>query len=461
MPKYTTLALAFLLFTAAGPLAAQQQQDNGTGTQRVVPPALVSGQGGTLAFSSELARTNYVRGGITVTSTFDDNVLNTNTGQTSDIGYSVVPHIALDQSLGRLAWTTDYAGGFTAYQRVTGDNQASHSFGLKGQYRLSPHVTLRLTDRFTDTTNFFNQPGSLLTPSPGSVLQNPNSNFVTPLQRSIGNFLNAGADYQVGAGTVIGGSGTFYYTRYKNVADNQPSTSNLLNTHSDQAQGFYTHRISNKNWVGVEYDFQRLTFGPGNNETIVHSVHYFHTINLQPNMTLSLFAGPEYSQTGATTISTQVELPYIMVLATSNNQNMWSTSGGVTYTWQGKRTSTVAEFVRRVSDGGGYLGAVNVTSVNGSLRRQLTRSFGVTFGGAYAANTALDNGGTPGVPDSSINYWTASAGVERRLTNGLVLSFGYARQDQQQSGGTQIPTAANHNRGWISLAYNFTRPWGR
>lgn len=459
MLNYKGLVLAVLLFVPAIPLAAQEQQDNGTsGTPRVAPPALVSNDGGSLAFSSELARTNYVRGGVGVTSTFDDNVLSAPTNQISDVSYSVLPHIALDQSIGRLAWSTQYTGGFTTYQRVTAFNQASHNFGLRGQYRLTPHLTLRLNDTFTDTTGFFNQYGGPLTSSPGSVLQSPNNNFVTPLQRTIGNFFNAGGDYQVGAGTVIGASGTFYYTRYENVADNQPSTSNLMNTHSDQAQGFYTHRVSSKNWVGVEYGFQRLTFGPDNGETIVHSFHYFHTINLQPNMTLSLFAGPEYSETGYTTVSTQVQLPYILILPTSNNQDMWSTSGGATYTWQGKRTSAVAEFVRRVSDGGGFLGAVNVTSVDANLRRQLTRSFGLTFGGAYASNAALVD---PTAPGSSIKYWSATAGVERRLANGLVLNFGYARQNQLQNGGSPVYGTANHNRGWITLAYDFTRPWGR
>src|SRR5262249_41360816 len=127
---------------------------------RAPAPALLVGDADSLSFSSELERSNYLRGGITVGATYDDNASNTGNAVTPKIGdfsYSILPNIQLDQTRSRLHWMLSYLGGFTANQRLTEHNQGSHNLNGSLQFRLSPHMDLRLSDNFLDTTGLLQQ----------------------------------------------------------------------------------------------------------------------------------------------------------------------------------------------------------------------------------------------------------------------------------------------------------------
>jgi hypothetical protein len=443
----------------AQPAASGPESSTDSASQAAAMPAPITGQGGSLAFTSELGRINYIRGGLSLASTFDDNTLNTSTDPVSDVTYSVWPTIAFDQSRGRLKWTLDYAGGLTIDQRLSARNQGSHAAGLKADFRVSPHVTFRLLDRFTDTTSFFTDVNGTTDAPAGGVLQHPNQSLVTPLARQIGNFTSAEGEYQFGAGSIVGGSGSYYFSRFSDPDSGTGSASGLLeDTRSEQAQGFYTHRLTPKNWAGVTYRFQRLTFGSGVNETLSHSILYFHTIYLNPTMTLSVFGGPEYVDSSSQTINPIIQLPLILMVATPVDHQAWSGSGGATFAWQGRHTSASVDAVRRISDGGGLLGAVRTNSLDASLRRQLNRFSSFEVGGGYATNDAVDFTAAPG---SSIRGISGRVTFEQRLINNLVLRLGYARDNQRQSSTGATPADIDHNRAWVSLAYNFSRPWGR
>jgi hypothetical protein len=442
----------------AEPAASGPESAADSASQAAPMPAPITGQGGSLAFTSELARSNYISGGLSLASTFDDNTLNTSTNRVSDFTYSVLPFVALDQSRGRMKWKLDYSGGLSINQRLSSRNQGSHAAGLEADFRLSPHVTFRLQDRFTDTTNFFTDFNGTSNSPAGGVLQHPNQSVVTPLARQIGNFTGVEGEYQFGAGSIVGGSGSYYFSRFSDVTNGAGGTSSLQDTQSEQAQGFYTHRITPKNWAGFTYRFQRLTFGDGVNETLSHSILYFHTIYLSPTMTLSLFGGPEYTESSSQTVIPVFQLPLILMVSTPVDHQAWSGSGGASFAWQGRHTSARVEVVRRTSDGGGLLGAVRTNSVDASLRRQLNRFSSFEVGGGYATNDSVDFVAAPG---SSIRGWTGQVSFEQRLVNNLALRVGYSRVNQRQSSTGTTPADIDHNRAWVSLSYNFSRPWGR
>ena len=54
-----------------------------------------------------------------------------------------------------MRWTLGYAGGLTVNQKITNQNQGSHNVIFDSQYRLSPHVNLRVAENFSLTTGFF------------------------------------------------------------------------------------------------------------------------------------------------------------------------------------------------------------------------------------------------------------------------------------------------------------------
>jgi len=143
-----------------------QQKDSGaapaaTGAigseDQMVTPAPVSIEGYPLSLGAESERTNYLRGGLRFSSTYDDNVLTHIGRSTSDVSYSIWPWISLNQSRPRLKWSFSYSPGFTFYQKTTNLNEADHASEAKLEYRLSPNVTLHLRDAFSKSSNYFNQ----------------------------------------------------------------------------------------------------------------------------------------------------------------------------------------------------------------------------------------------------------------------------------------------------------------
>ena len=117
-----------LTVLAASVLSAAQNQPQAGQTEepaapvedlRAPGPALLTGDSGSLSFSPELERSNYIRGGITVGATYDDNAANTETNRIGDLSYSILPNIQLDQTRSRLHWELGYFGGFTVNQRLS------------------------------------------------------------------------------------------------------------------------------------------------------------------------------------------------------------------------------------------------------------------------------------------------------------------------------------------------------
>jgi hypothetical protein len=464
-----TLALAGLAMLAEAQNPPAQTTDNsGTSSSRSVPqpalsglagmeadvagddtvsdmpqiPALLGGKGTSLAFQSELGRSNYLRGGLNVGAAYDDNALLGTNGGKSNTSYSVFPSLAIEQSWPRARWTLGYAGGVTVNQRLTNRNQGAHDLNFDSQFRLSPHVNLRIAEDFAMTTGFFDGGNSLAVSGAGG----PNASLITPLATQRTNTTTAETNYHFALNDVVGASGSFYDLHFTNV----PASYALANTQTESGSAFWLHRIFRHNWAGASYRFERLTFDPSGGETLVHSFALVDTIGLTHGFTFSGFVGPEYSDNrglapGADTISQFQE---------------WSVAGGVEAGWQSARTSVSMGFSRRITDGGGLLGAVRSQAAHGDVRREFMPGWAVRLGGSYGNNDALTTafGGSA----STINVTSVSASLERNVGKSLGLHFGYAHDFQQQSGFVD-PTQkfdAHRNRFFVTLSYQWAKPLG-
>jgi hypothetical protein len=455
-----------MVLAAAGLSVAQDQTNTSSSAQtqsseaapatedlRAPAPALLGGDSSSLSFSTELERSNYLRGGLSVGATYDDNAENRATDRVGDFSYSILPNIELDQTRSRLHWVLGYFGGFTANQRLADRNQASHNLNSSLQYRLSPHVDLRLSDNFLDTTGLLQQfKNGLDTPITGPINE-PNPTVITPLAKIINNTASADMSYQFSADDVIGGGGTFYDSHFRD----QPVGSALPDISTRSADAYYNHRFTPRSWTGITYKFQRLALGSGLETTLTHSLLFSHTIYLQQHMTLSFFAGPEYSEIDTVTVTANVAPPVISFDTVTNTGHELSASGGATFGWQGELTSLHLDATRKITDGGGVLGAVELNSIDGGIRRQFTRTTAVHLNALYGHNREL---GTSTVGNGALNSATGGLGIEQQLASNLMLRLDYGRDYQQ--GGTISPAGSgNHNRGSISISYNFTRPLGR
>ena len=87
-----------------GLLGMDDQSESGSVETPPVPP-IVGGAGSSLAFSSEMERSNYLRAGVNVGAAYDDNALLSSGKQVGNTTYSVFPNIALEQSTSRMRWS--------------------------------------------------------------------------------------------------------------------------------------------------------------------------------------------------------------------------------------------------------------------------------------------------------------------------------------------------------------------
>ena len=102
----------------------------------MITPALLSGEGYSLAFASETPRTNYLRGGLSFGTAYDDNVLPSSGHadqrcQIFDLAQPVFPTIPA-----RLAWSLNYSPGFGVYQHNSSINEIDHYLTVGLSYRL-------------------------------------------------------------------------------------------------------------------------------------------------------------------------------------------------------------------------------------------------------------------------------------------------------------------------------------
>ena len=448
---FIALLLVAILQSLAEAQAVASQASTATPVQDASIPTL---QGGSLAFEPELARTNYLNTGISIGTAFDDNALSTSSDRISNFGYSVLPYIGLKQSRGRLNWTLDYAAGLTINQQLSSRNQGSHNLGFESEYWLSPHVNFLVRDRFLMTTGFFDQVNQNHDGTSGTVLQTPNQAVITPLAKQTSNTATTQITYQFGRDSQIGGSGTFYQSHYNDA----PVNTTLIDTNSQEAEAFYNHRLFDRDSIGVTYRFQRLTFSPVFNNVLTHSVLATYTFRPRSNLSLSVFAGPQYTNNNSELMVLTMQLPVIYLSAIPISQKSWSPAVGGSFNWNGQRTSFVADASRMINDGGGLLGAVKLTTFDAAVRRQLSRNYTTELGVVYGLS---DTVGSSALSYSSVKSATGNFSLSRRFGTDFGLTLGYAYAYQLQTNSAPGSTNINHNRAWITISYTFSRPLGR
>jgi len=434
------LALAMLLTALSAHAQAPPQATGPTSDEgsRMVTPAPVNGEGYSLEFASETPRTNYISGGLNFSSAYDDGVTFNGTAPVSDVTYSIWPTIALNQSRSHLNWDLFYSPGFTFYQKNTSLNQTDQAAGLSLRYRFSPHVTLQVHDDFRKTSNLLGESG-----------QNPaNSNIgglnsativVAPVTDQIINQGNVGITYQFAANGMVGITGFSSIWQFPNLA---PDTG-LLNSNTRGGEAFYTYRIAGRHYLGITYRYQDFRTTPDGSDTQSHSAFLFYSVLLKPRISLSLFGGPEYSDTNTGTPPTF---------------SQWSPAGGGSFGWQGSTTSVAASVRKSISSGNGLAGATNSSSGDLSLRKQLTRNLTAGLGANYSDNKTLQ-----GVVSSAVSGHTlgGTASMDLALQEHLSVGIGYTRFHQSYANILAIANTPDRDRVYISLSYQFRRPIGR
>jgi hypothetical protein len=413
--------------------------DAAEGENAMIALLPVGDEGYSLTFSSEMPRSNYLRGGLNFGSAYDDNVLSSSGPGVRGFRYSVWPSISLEQTRSRVRWNLDYSPSFTSYHSKGSTNQTDHNVALGLEYRLSPHVALSVRDSFQKTSDFLNlaeQDTSFLA---AGAPQFPINSIVPPATTRINNFGDAELTYQFDQNAMVGVKGTFsglWYPQRANLRD-------LFDATAKTGEGFYTHRLSGRHYIGATYRFQQLFTQTVQVQTQTHSMLLFYTLYLPSTITVTLFAGPERSETHG---------------GTSLPLNQWSPALGGSLAWHGARVGFAAGYSRRIRDGGGLSGAVHSDSADASVRWRLARTFTAALGGNYVSNRVLD--ALPSFTAGGHSF-SANVSLQHPLGENLGVQVGYTRLHQRYSNLEAISSAPDRNTAWVSLSYQFDRPFGR
>lgn len=401
-------------------------------------PPSVSGEAYPTETGSE-ARSNYLRGDLTLDTAYNDNVQEGNsTSPISDITYSIKTTIALDQTTSRLHQTYTYSPGFTIYQRESTLNAADQSGTMNLQYHMSPHAIVTVTDAFQKSSNAFNQPYSGVS---GST-QPPTASVVAPFADQMSNTVSAALSYQYSRNGMIGGSGTSTMLNYSNPAE----VTGLSNSNSRGGSAFYNLRISSVHYIGANYQYSQMIASGLNSqsETQTHSLFIFYTAYLNNSLSLSISGGLQHYA------ETQTTLP---------ESGSWAPAVTASMGWQRKRTNFAASYSRTVTGDGGLLGAFDSNSASAFVRWQLAHTW--TLGSS--AGYTIQRNALPTSISSSNGGHTLSGrfSVEHSIRNRIQTTFGYERLQQSYGGVEVISTAPESNRVSITISYQFTRPLGR
>jgi hypothetical protein len=446
----TRTSIFALILLAAVPLWSQDDAVTtsdpsmaGSDSPMAVPPP-VSAESYPTVTGSE-ARSNYLRTGITVTSTYSDNLLGgVSPRPVGDESYSISPYIALDETTSRLHSILTFNPGFTFYQHTSSRNEADENANLDVSYRLSPHVTLSVVDSFRKSSNLLNQANTFGNPIFGSGQASPVT-VIAPVADQLSNTGTAQLTYQFGPNAMVGVSGTFTNLHYSNPAE----VAGLYDSGSRGGSAFYTHRLSRRHYVGATYQYQMLLAYPVGfrAETQTHGLMLFYSIYLKPTVSLSFFGGPQYSDTEE---------------SIAPRLHTWSPATGASLAWQERQTNFAISYSRMIAPSGGLSGAVHQDAGTVSVRRQLARTMSVGLQAQYANNRLLDPGLLQPVGGfSSGHSISGTASLERQLGEHFALDLGYSRLHQSYSDIAAISNAPDTNRGWVSVSYQFSKPLGR
>ena len=434
--------VGLVLLLAAGPL--QSQVDSGALPAAVatdtdmVTPSPVNIEGASLAFAAETDRTNYLWGGVSFASAYDNSLLSSTGTALSDVSYSVRPSIAIDESGTRLHWNLSYSPGFTFYQRNRSFNESDHDLAVDFRYRVAPHATFILRNSLTKTSalSYHLDPNPI---GPGAgILQGPNESVISPVADAISVNTAGQITYQFSRDEMIGASGTETARRYLH----QSQVFGLYNSSTRGTMGFYAHRLSGRHYIGATYQFQQLLSYPNGTETQTHGVFAFYTLYVNPMLSLALFGGPQHFELSRPGVPDKLG---------------WSPAGGVTLGWQRLRNSGDFSVAYLVGDGGGLQSAVVATSANLSIRRQLTRDLTMGLVGNYSNNSLVDRR----FPGDGGHTVSGSLSLQRTMGEHFSVQLGYTRAHQSYSDIPAISSVPYRNRAWVSVSYNFHRPLGR
>jgi len=397
-----------------------------------------------LDFLSTSIENSSITLGIGAGFSFDSNGYpTTNTAQNRWL-YNISPFVRIQQFFPRLAWHGSYGGGYQAYNQISGpatqnNNLFSQNASLGFLWQMAQHWQLSADDSFRYSADPFD---SFVTLAGTPSLNNPNAVSYYPLSNFTQNNAFLTVTDQITKRDTLAFTGTenLRRTATYNIATSVP----FYNLNSYGGRANYSHVISPRLTLGAGYDYNNLDFGKGQQRSGIQTISFTGDYQINPNMTISGWIGPEYTST-----KSQIG-PFVAY------SSLWSTALGANFGWRDLRNSFRAGYARQVSDGGGIIATSQTNVVNASYRRQITHKWSGLLGGRYSHNVSTVASGR------SFENYSVDVGVGYQISKSFLADANYIRVHQSQSNAFLIGTSTyNDNRVGVSISYSWSHPLGR
>ena len=359
--------------------------------------------------------------------------------------YDVAPSVRIQQFLPKLVWHAGYSGGLQIYDQVNGrsnGNSNLYSQSATGGFlwQLAKHWQLGGNESYRYSANPFD---SYLTIPGTPTANNPNPVSYYPLTNFTQNNADISLTYQLSKQDTLAFTGTETYrdTSTYNLVTAVP----FYNLTSYGGRASYSHQLSPRFSLGAGYDFNSLDFGTGQQRSGIQTISFTTSYLIRPNMTISVWIGPEYT-------STKTVVPFFGVF----HDSLWSTSVGADFGWRSARNSVHVGFVRRVSDGGGLIATSQVNSVTGTYRRLLAYKLSALVGGRWMRDTSTT------VQSRSFDNYALNTGATYQIAKSLNATVDYSHIHQNQSNVFLIGQSIySDNRVGATISYEWSHPLGR
>lgn len=405
-------------------------------------PALLLGEMPESFSNTETANHDWLSMGIRLANEFDDNALNDNFIKKANLLTVIQPSVGWSVTAPRAQWIFDYQSGFSSGYPLSIYNSQSHSLDSSLHLTPSKRVRVGMHESLLKTTNAFDQLRvSELAPA-SSVLDRPNNSIFAAVQESDE---QAGADlsYAMTRRTILGVSAAFYRVSYSSALDRRP----IGSATSFGEHGFASYQLTRHHWIGFDYNVDDLISETPRSQSLVQSFSYTDTLRLRPGLELSLFAGPQRLLNRGNS-----NLGFFSIEGPQSSERRWTWASGANFLWSSDRTNLKFGFSRRISDGAGLQGVVQLTTFDVQAQRQLTRRWNAHLSLSGDRNTALLPGITP------LSYLSVVGGISRALNQKLSIECQYWHVHESTFSAPFVNSLSNHSRLSVSLVYKIKVP---
>lgn len=400
-----------------------------------------------VAFATNGKVTNVFTANLTASTVFDDNAFGYGTDRVSDLEYYFSPVFGFQQTRKHLKFNMTYAPSVDISQRF--QDRYTQMGGLELSYIPTARLSFHARQDYAITTDPFQdvlQNGDL---PPLNPQNRPNNPVIFPYLKQTILVSNAGVTYRVTRHTSIGLNGYFSDSHYDNDAGGGLG-STLISARVASGSLYLSHQVSARQTFGFEYTQQGFFFNQTDSRTRAYNFNFFDDIAITHRSKLSFYFGPEYTRTQG---QSALNLLFFVIEIPVQN-TAWSGAGGATYSWNGDRTAIQASYTRGVNEGGGFLGAVWMSSGSVQIHRKLGYRLEADLGGQISNNTAI------GLSSNQYQYRQVSGafGLSRQLNPRTSVRLSYSRLNQNSGYINQL---GNHDRIQFSLSYQLRKPLGR